>query len=149
MAAGYVITAASTPRWLREAMPSDSRPSDAATYYAGMRAAWARYPSTDDLESYEAFFAEMGGDRSMAELVRTVMAEVPASPKRVLEFGCDNGILLTLFRAPGRSLSGVDINPQAIARGRALFADLDLRVNAGVAIPSRTVPSTSWWRRRC
>jgi SAM-dependent methyltransferase len=108
---------------------------DPATYYAQMESAWAGYPSTDDIVAYEAFFAEMGADRTMEELVRELMGQVPRSTRRVLEFGCDNGILLTLFREPGLELAGVDINRDAIARGRVAFPDLDLRVNTGLTVP--------------
>lgn len=110
-------------------------PKPARQHYADMEAAWAGYPSTDNLADYEAYFAEQGADRTLADIVQEVMGQVKLERGRLLEFGCDNGILLSMFRAPDLALAGVDINRSAIERGRTLFPDLDLRVNSGLDIP--------------
>jgi len=113
-------------------MPTE--PADA--YYDRMTSVWAgQYPSTETVEDYEAFQAEMGADRSIANIVETLMGHVPLHQGRVLEFGCDNGVLLNFFDGQRLERFGVDINPASIARGQKLFPGLDLRVSSGVSVP--------------
>ncbi|MFC7617384.1 class I SAM-dependent methyltransferase [Actinokineospora soli] len=61
------------------------------------------------------------------------MAEVLADrPRRVLEIGVGNGLLLTHLAPHVEHYHGIDISPAAIERLRAAVADLADRVELGV-----------------
>lgn len=105
----------------------------AEQYYAEMEASWAGYPSTDTEADYEAFFAEMGADRTMRSLIAELLEHVERDSGRLLEVGCDNGILLSMIE--GWDRHGVDLNRRSIERGRTLFPELTLVVGDGVTVP--------------
>ena len=109
---------------------------DPDSYYEDMAPVWSRsYPSTTSLPEYDEYYRSMGVDRSVSSLVADLMALVPVRRGRLLDFGCDNGVMLNFFRDYDLALFGVDINRQSIERGRTLYPDFDLRTSTGLEIP--------------
>eukprot|EP01066_Platyproteum_vivax_P006106 Platyproteum_vivax@DN1932_c0_g1_i1.p1 len=108
----------------------------AGEYYEAMKTKWkAEFPSSIDLEEYNNFYKEFGGKWTVRELVAEFMQHVSLKKKKILDYGCDNGILLNFFNDYGCNLLGVDINSNSIQNGKKLWPHLDLRVTDGTTIP--------------
>ena len=115
---------------------TNQREQSPESYYASMEPIWSeKYPSINSIEEYDSFYQETAVGRSVSEIVIELMAHVPVERGRLLDFGCDNGIMLNFFGAYDLELYGIDINAAAISRGRVLYPHFDLRVNAGLLIP--------------
>ncbi len=83
---------------------------------AAAKGFWAAAPSN-------TFYQD---DQPWSRLVADLVAELKVAS--VLEFGCNVGRnLAAIAAAPGQRLVGIDVNPEAIRRGRAT-GGLDLRV---------------------
>ena len=71
------------------------------TYYADMESVWSStYPSITSIEEYEAFYTDTIG-RTVSDFVAELMPHVSTERGRLLDFGCDNGIMLNFFRYYG------------------------------------------------
>ena len=66
-----------------------------------------------------------------------MLAAIPDfAPRRVLEVGCSSGWRLAALRdRHGCAVTGVEPSAQAIAAGRALYGDMDLRRGLSRALP--------------
>ncbi len=107
-------------------------------YYDKMEPLWAKnYPSVDSTEEVEAFYKECGMDNPLNELVKRFIEnpKLKFRNNRLLDFGCDNGIMLNWFKGFGLELYGVDINDDAIAKGEVLFPEFILAESEGIEIP--------------
>ena len=70
-------------------------------YYQEMGAIWeSHYPSTSSLQEVEAFHKEMGLNSTIEDLLDQLMnhSSLVKNHHRILEFGCDNGIMLNYFK---------------------------------------------------
>ena len=81
----------------------------------------------------------MGLDSTIEELLDQMMEHSSLVKKhhRVLEFGCDNGIMLNYFKKYKLELFGVDINGKSIEAGHRHFPELNLVKSTGLEIPFR------------
>lgn len=107
-------------------------------YYAGMESVWAdSYPSADSLEAVEEFYRESAYEGGFAPYLEQLLSapQLKLSRGRVLDFGCDTGVMLNYFKVRDLELYGVDINSSALRRGRELFPDFNLLRIFGLEIP--------------
>ncbi len=70
---------------------------------------------------------------------RRSLPEVSADDRTVLDVGCGVGqtLVATPFHA-GARLCGVDLDPAAVARGKAMFPELELAAGAAESLPFRS-----------
>jgi cyclopropane fatty-acyl-phospholipid synthase-like methyltransferase len=75
----------------------------------------------------EAYLARMKDIPHRSEGEQTLLSEVPARSKRVLDLGCGNGHLLSMVLAhcPGATGVGLDFSPTMIQQARDRFAGND------------------------
>ena len=109
-------------------------------YYRRMASLWETdYPSVRTVAEVEQFYEEEGYPTTFAHLLDQILGDCAdgGALKRVLEFGCDNGVMLNFFRDRGCELYGVDINDRALREGRQLFPDLNLVRSFELEIPFR------------
>ncbi|MDX2470642.1 MAG: class I SAM-dependent methyltransferase [SAR324 cluster bacterium] len=107
-------------------------------YYEKMESLWAKkYPSVSSVEEVEAFYKECGMENPLNELVKRFIEnpKLKFRNNRLLDFGCDNGIMLNWFKGFGLELYGVDINDDSIAKGEVLFPEFILAQSEWVEIP--------------
>ena len=105
-------------------------------YYDNMEKVWeTKYPSTETLKEVNQLYQDMEYKESPQEIIDKIISSVPIKINRVLEFGCDNGIMLNYFRKYCNQLYGVDINQKSIEKGKVLFPDLNLLLNENIEIP--------------
>ncbi|MCH7479621.1 MAG: class I SAM-dependent methyltransferase [SAR324 cluster bacterium] len=120
-------------------MAKPNSASGAAQYYRKLLPQWERaYPSTTALEDAWAFYREYGWEDPEAQLAAP-LRQVGWRTQRILDFGCDTGVMLGFFarRFPDATLFGVDINAHALRQGRGLFPELNLVEFDGVELPFR------------
>jgi len=107
-------------------------------YYSKMESVWENgYPSMTSLEEVDAFFEAIGLKRNFSDLLDELIDKIPAESQRgrLLDFGCDNGVMLNYFKKYQFDLYGVDINSKSIVMGKKLFPDFHLRKSTGINIP--------------
>lgn len=107
-------------------------------YYADMEKVWsASYPSVTSIAEVEAFYLESGYEGGFRPYLEKLLSnrELQFKRGRVLDFGCDTGIMLNYFKGRSLELYGVDINREALRRGRALYPDFNLIRVFGLEIP--------------
>lgn len=107
-------------------------------YYQEMESIWAsNYPSVSSIEKIETFYKECGIDVSIEELLDQIMnhPSLIRNHNRILDFGCDNGIMLYYFKKYKLELFGIDINGKSIEAGHRLFPELNLIKSEGLDIP--------------
>jgi SAM-dependent methyltransferase len=86
-----------------------------------------------NLADQEWAAAVWGNYDSNLEFLRRVAA-VLKSRSAILEIGCGKGLLLDTLQKLGHEVTGIDVDPGAIAACRASFPDLDARVGSGASI---------------
>jgi len=109
----------------------------AEQYYREIEAKWrAEYPAPTDIEDVWAFYRECGYADPQAT-IRGLLDRVEWSNHRVLDLGCDRGLMLGFIcdELPGVEGHGIDINGQAIATAKELFPQHRFDVFDGVTIP--------------
>ena len=91
-----------------------------SAYYKKMESKWASsYPSTKTIKEVETFFKEEGFERSFADMLKELMSHVKIEneKKQLLDFGCNNGIMLNYFKDYNLELYGVDIDKNQSLKG--------------------------------
>jgi SAM-dependent methyltransferase len=78
-------------------------------------------------EHVDAYLARMNDIPHRAEGEATLLSEIPAQSKRVLDLGCGNGHLLSLVLAHCSNARGVglDFSPTMLEQARSRFGDND------------------------
>jgi len=112
-------------------------PTDSTSYYQSLKQKWETdYPSSSSIEEIWAFYKECGYDDPVACFAR-ILERIEWSSNRVLDFGCDNGLMLNLIHElrPRIEGVGIDINGAAIAKAASRFPDLSFSEFDGVTIP--------------
>ncbi|MBA7535446.1 hypothetical protein ES705_27702 [subsurface metagenome] len=107
-------------------------------YYEDMERVWAdSYPSVSSIEDIESFYRESGYDGGFTPYIQKILSHpsIRFEKARLLEFGCDNGIMLNYFKGRTLELYGVDINSDDIRKGRELFPEFNLVRSFGLEIP--------------
>lgn len=107
-------------------------------YYSGMESIWAdSYPSSSSLEAVEEFYRDSAYEGGFAPYLEQLLSspELEFKKGRVLDFGCDTGVMLNYFKGRDLELYGLDINSKAILKGRELFPDFNLLRAFGLEIP--------------
>jgi len=107
-------------------------------YYRGMEPIWASgYPSVSSLEEVEEWYDEIGFVGGFRPFIDRMMAHesLNLSRKRILDFGCDNGIMLNYFDDRGLELHGCDLNEASLEKGRAAFPSFNLVKCPGLLLP--------------
>ena len=105
-----------------------------------MESKWASsYPSTKTIKEVETFFKEEGFEKSFADMLKELMSHVKIEneKKQLLDFGCNNGIMLNYFKDYDLGLYGVDIDKKSIIEGHKLFPEFNLVKTDGLEIPFR------------
>jgi SAM-dependent methyltransferase len=62
------------------------------------------------------------------------LADLPAG-SRVIDLGCGSGVFTQLLREAGYRVTGLDISPKLVERGRRVYPGLDLIVGDAEALP--------------
>lgn len=70
---------------------------------------------------YDASATEQMIDSSWTELVKWLTPSVPSSQRRMLDVGCNRGLLLEAARRQGWQVSGVELSPVAAQRARETY----------------------------
>ncbi|KAL9190559.1 hypothetical protein ACHAXT_000265 [Thalassiosira profunda] len=105
-------------------------------YYAGMQRRWAsEYPSPQNIDEVWSFYKECGYDDPPATL-RSMLDPVKFETKRILDYGCDNGLMIDFFSSAleGVEGHGVDINEAAIKSAREKFPSMAFAACDGLTI---------------
>lgn len=104
-------------------------------YYKNMEEKWKDYPSMSKTEEVDKFYQEMGYKKSVQKIIDDLMIHIPHEANiKILDFGCDNGIMLNYFRKYSDDLHGMDINEKSIIAGKKLFPEFNLKKNEGLNI---------------
>ncbi|KAL3783524.1 hypothetical protein HJC23_009489 [Cyclotella cryptica] len=111
--------------------------SSAAEYYASLKTKWAKdYQSSDKIEETWNFYKECGYENPQATL-RSMIEPVTFSQNRILDYGCDKGLILKFFcdslngNVEGH---GVDINEEAILYSSQKFPSFTFKVCDGLTL---------------
>jgi hypothetical protein len=98
-------------------MASSSSSSSAANYYANIKSKWMEeYPSSETIDDTWSFYKECGY-KDPAATLRSMLDHISFSKNRILDYGCDKGLMTDFFCSSleGAEGFGVDINEEAIA----------------------------------
>ncbi|KAL7473840.1 hypothetical protein ACHAXS_014360 [Conticribra weissflogii] len=113
--------------------------SSTAAYYAQMKSKWAsEYPSSEDIESIWGFYKECGYADPQTTLRSMLDPITPLKKKRILDYGCDKGLMLEFFcKGLDGDIKGygVDINDEAIKTAKERFPGFLFQVGDGLTIP--------------
>jgi SAM-dependent methyltransferase len=110
---------------------------NAEAYYQSIAPKWEEeYPSSDDMGEVWSFYKECGYENP-EKTVRSLVNLTSWTKHRVLDLGCDNGLMLRLLCDWNASVSGfgIDINAKAIVEAQRRFPDLSFKAFDGVSIP--------------
>lgn len=107
-------------------------------YYKNIKSKWAtEYPSSNEIEETWSFYKECGYKNPQATLC-SMIAPVEFSRNRILDYGCDKGLLLDFFCNSLHNKVvegyGVDINDEAINVARQNFPQYNFKVSDGMSI---------------
>ncbi len=80
-----------------------------------------RIEDDSEVYDYDAAVAEQLIDTSWAELVSWLTPSVPSPQRRMLDVGCNRGLLLEAARRQGWLVSGVELSPVAAQRARDAY----------------------------
>lgn len=103
-------------------------------YYKIIESKWAtEYPSLARMDEVWSFYKECGYENPQKSLGR-ILDLVEWNKKRVLDFGCDNGLMLNFIcsKYPGVAGFGVDINSRAIEKTKKTFPDYKFQSFNGI-----------------
>jgi SAM-dependent methyltransferase len=109
----------------------------ATEYYKKIEGKWrTEYPSPKSLDEIWGFYRECGYGNPQQTL-RGILDQVNWSKKRILDFGCDTGLMLDFIcsQYPTITGSGIDINTAAIHTAQQTFPKFDLMAFDGFHIP--------------
>lgn len=115
-----------------------SSPSAAAKdYYSNIKSKWVEeYPSSENLGDTWEFYKECGYKDPEATL-RSMLDPISFDKKRILDYGCDKGLMLNFFCSSIERVEGygIDINEEAIKYARKRFPTMTFEVGDGITIP--------------
>lgn len=94
------------------------------------------YSSPQELGEVWNFYKECGYQAPVASFTR-VLAQVIWERKRILDFGCDNGLILNFICNEFTDVEGfgVDINPRSIEEASDKVPSCEFRLYDGMKIP--------------
>jgi ubiquinone/menaquinone biosynthesis C-methylase UbiE len=105
-------------------------------YYKKMEKVWegAYYP-TLELKEIEQFYTECGYTMTIDEIIKRFMDQIESKEAlKILDFGCDTGLMLNYFRQYSNQFYGTDINKKAIETGKKQFPEFFLHQSHGLTI---------------
>ena len=111
--------------------------SSSKDYYMNMESKWVNeYPSPSSIEDVWNFYKECGY-KNPQEVILKLLSKVNWANKRVLDYGCDKGLMLNFIceELPEVSGYGLDINHTAIHSAQTQFPTLNFKVFDGYKIP--------------
>ncbi|NRA44562.1 MAG: class I SAM-dependent methyltransferase [Oligoflexales bacterium] len=106
-------------------------------YYDQVRQKWEdEYPSPGELGEVWDFYKECGYHTPVASFTR-VLEKVNWERGRILDFGCDNGLLLNFIcnELKGVQGFGIDINPRSINEACKKVVNCQFKLFDGLKIP--------------
>ncbi|MDJ0762826.1 MAG: class I SAM-dependent methyltransferase [Myxococcota bacterium] len=109
----------------------------AEAYYQNIGVKWqTEYPSPADIEEVWAFYRECGY-KDPQQTLSKLLRHTAWTKRRVLDLGCDRGLMLAFIceQFPRISGHGIDINHEAIAAARKHFPKHVFKGFDGVTIP--------------
>lgn len=71
--------------------------------------------------NYEAAAVEQMIDGSLANLIKWLTPSVPSTNRRMLDVGCNRGLLMEAARRQGWQVTGVELSPVAAQRAREAY----------------------------
>ena len=117
-------------------MTSSSSPT-AKDYYSNIKSKWVEeYPSSDNLHETWGFYKECGYKDPEATL-RSMLNPISFEKKRLLDYGCDKGLMTNFFSSSLEGVEGygIDINEEAIKHAQKRFPTMTFEVGDGITIP--------------
>jgi len=117
-------------------MTSSPSPS-AKDHYSNIKSKWVKeYPSSDTLEGIWTFYKECGYKDPEATL-RSMLDPISFEKKRLLDYGCDKGLMTDFFCLSFEGIEGygIDINEEAIKHAQKRFPTMTFEVGDGITIP--------------
>eukprot|EP00563_Minutocellus_polymorphus_P021048 CAMPEP_0197715780 /NCGR_PEP_ID=MMETSP1434-20131217/888_1 /TAXON_ID=265543 /ORGANISM="Minutocellus polymorphus, Strain CCMP3303" /LENGTH=211 /DNA_ID=CAMNT_0043300007 /DNA_START=224 /DNA_END=859 /DNA_ORIENTATION=- len=119
-------------------MASSSASSAAEDYYSNIKSKWVEeYPSSESIDDTWSFYKECGY-KDPAATLRSMLDPISFSKKkRILDYGCDKGLMIDFFCSSleGVEGCGVDINEEAVKYAKKRFPSIKFTVGDGVTIP--------------
>lgn len=109
----------------------------AEEYYKKIESKWVNeYPSVESLDDVWKFYKECGYQDPQKTLM-SILNEVSWKENKVLDFGCDNGLMLKFICDSVNDIQGfgIDINSKAIEKANERFPELQFQSFNGVTIP--------------
>lgn len=109
----------------------------AEDYYKNIESKWkTEYPSSTSMSEVWAFYKECGY-KNPQETLGGILDKVNWTKNRVLDYGCDNGLMLNFIceRHPAVSGFGIDINSSAIEKAQKAFPSYEFEAFNGLEIP--------------
>ncbi len=103
-------------------------------YYKKIESKWAtEYPSSTRMDEIWSFYKECGYENPQ-ETLGKILDKVEWRKKKILDFGCDNGLMLNFIctRYPEVSGVGIDINSSAIEKAQKAFPNYDFQSFNGI-----------------
>ncbi len=101
----------------------------AEDYYKRIESKWAlEYPSSTRMDEVWSFYKECGYEDPQ-ETLGIILDKVEWRKRRVLDFGCDNGLMLNFICTRHTEVSGfgIDINSSAIKKAQKAFPDYEFQ----------------------
>ena len=111
--------------------------STAKDYYSNIKSKWVEeYPSSDNLDNIWGLYKECGYKDPEATL-RSMLDPISFEKKRLLDYGCDKGLMTDFFCSSLEGIEGygIDINDDAIKHAQKLFPTMTFEVGDGITIP--------------
>jgi ubiquinone/menaquinone biosynthesis C-methylase UbiE len=126
-----LITVLTQNLWLMAPSPEGTE------YYNSIKSKWATdYPSSETIDEVWSFYEECGYENPQATL-QSMIDPIPFTKKRILDYGCDKGLMLDFFCNSTQSDvegHGLDINDEAIKLARTKYPDYQFKVCDGLSI---------------
>jgi len=109
----------------------------AEEYYKNIESKWQfDYPSSKNLNEVWRFYKECGY-KSPQKTIGDILDKVKWRKNKVLDFGCDNGLMLKFICESYKSVAGtgIDINSAAIETAQRTYPELEFLCFDGLNIP--------------